>query len=129
MSHIAGQCKIDTTIIEPASVEYGMTPYTTDSTILEQGLTSLRPIGPKFTTTWSFNYILGTELAAMLGASWTKFVNNLTYTFTITVPDPCSNTDMTFTGFFKEYKFKLYMDAIDFNERVYEGFSVTWEQY
>lgn len=112
----------------PTKSTYNLIPVVSDENRLENADLTLRPVAAKKKSTWTYDYIIGSSLIAILGESWEKYVNNKTYKFAISMPS-YKTGQLTFDAYFKEVQFDLILNNDDPNLRVYSGFSITWIEY
>ena len=112
----------------PTKSTYNLIPVVSDENRLENAYLTLRPVAAKKKSTWTYEYIIGSSLIAILGESWEKYVNNKTYKFAISMPS-YKTGQLTFDAYFKEVQFDLILNNDDPNLRVYSGFSITWIEY
>lgn len=118
----------NTTVQTPSKATYNLVPVVSDENRLENADLTLRPVAHKYKSVWSYDYIIGSSLIAILGESWAKYVADKTYKFTISMPS-YSTGSLSFDAYFKEITFDLVLNNEDPNLRVYSGFNITWIQY
>ena len=121
--------KIDGVVVAtPSKASYNLVPIVSDENRLEDATLVLRAVTNKYKTVWSYDYIVGSSLIAILGESWEKYVSNKKYSFGISMPS-YGNGSITFNAYFKEFNFNLIVNNENPNLRVYSDFSITWIEY